>query len=112
MLHQYIFLVWNERTARKRIHLLRSEDRSAITGSPKIRRYATCFYRELYKKDYAEDLALAESFYSGLPCVDADTNTVLDKELSLEELYTAAMSLGTGEVLGIDGLPVEFYKSF
>ena len=42
-----------------------------------------------------EDLALAESFYTGLPHVDADTNTVLDEELSLEELYTAAMSLGT-----------------
>ena len=38
----------------------------------------------------------------------ADISTVLDTE----ELYIAAMSLRTSKAPGIDGLPVEFYKSF
>ncbi|XP_071373981.1 CD5 antigen-like [Centroberyx affinis] len=80
--------------------------------TPEIRRYATFFYKELFKREYVEDLELAESFYAGLPQVDADTNAVLDAELSLNELYTALMSLGNGKAPGIDGLPVEFYKSF
>ncbi len=59
-----------------------------------------------------EDLELAESFYAELPQVDADTNAVLDAELSLNELSTALMSLANGKAPSIDGLPVEFYESF
>ena len=109
---QYYFGLGRKNGQKKIIHSIRSEDGSAITGTLEIRRYATCFYRELYKKEYVEDLELAKSFCTGLPRVDADTNTVLDKELSLEEVYTAAMSLGTVKAPGIDGLPVEFYKPF
>lgn len=41
-----------------------------------------------------------------------ESNTLLDDGLSMNELYTAAMSLQNGKALGIDGLPVDFYKSF
>lgn len=44
--------------------------------------------------------------------MDADTNAVLDAELSLNELNTALMSMANGKAPGIDGLPFEFHKSF
>lgn len=42
----------------------------------------------------------------------ADTNAVLEAELPLNELCTSLMSMANGKAAGIDGLPVEFYKSF
>ncbi|KAJ3599845.1 hypothetical protein NHX12_033799 [Muraenolepis orangiensis] len=77
-----------------------------------MRRHATSFYKELFIKEYVEGLELAGLFFAELPQVDADTNVMLDTDLSLEELHTALMSLGNGKAPGIDGLPVEFYKSF
>ncbi|KAJ3606820.1 hypothetical protein NHX12_026339 [Muraenolepis orangiensis] len=55
-----------------------------------MRRHATSFYKELFKKEYVEDLELA----------------------LLPFLHAALTSLGNGKAPGIDGLPVEFYKSF
>lgn len=59
-----------------------------------------------------EDAELDGSFFDELPQVDADTNAVLEAELSLTELHVALMGLENAEAPGIDELPVEFYKSF
>ena len=64
------------------------------------------------KKKYVEDMDVAASIYAGLPGLEADTNAVLDVELSLNELYTAVMSLRNGKAPGFDILPAVFYKSF
>ena len=73
MLLHNIVLVGNIRIARRIVHLLGSEEGSAIPATPEICRHATCFC--------VGDLALAESFYAGLSLVDADPNIVLDTEL-------------------------------
>lgn len=74
-------------------------------GTPEIQRYATVFYKELFERQYVEDIELAGYFHNGLQ-VEADTNAVLDAELSLIELCTALMSLGIGKAPCIDGLPI------
>ena len=109
---QFFFGLERKNGQKKIMHSVRSDDGSMITETPEIRRYATSFYKELFKEEYVEDEELAESFYAGLPKVKARENAVLDRELSLNELYTALMSLGNGKAPGIDGLPVDFYKSF
>ena len=109
---QFFFGLERKNGQKKIIHSLRSESGSTVTGTPEIRRYATSFYKELFKEEYVEDAELAESFHDGLPQVNDRDNAVLNRELSLNELYTALMSLGNGKAPGIDGLPVDFYKSF
>ncbi|KAI3351124.1 hypothetical protein L3Q82_005602 [Scortum barcoo] len=44
--------------------------------------------------------------------VETEANTKLEAQLTPQELYAALMSLKSGKAPGIDGLPVDFYKSF
>ncbi|KAG1957228.1 hypothetical protein F2P79_007347 [Pimephales promelas] len=44
--------------------------------------------------------------------VSEDANTKLCEAMSLEELYKALQGMESGKAPGIDGLPVDFYKSF
>ncbi|KAI3355603.1 hypothetical protein L3Q82_018440 [Scortum barcoo] len=49
---------------------------------------------------------------NGQKKVDPEDNLKLEAGLSLAELHAALMSLQNGKAPGIDGLPVDFYKSF
>ncbi len=44
--------------------------------------------------------------------VSEEGNLKLSKALSLEELHNALRGMESGKAPGIDGLPVDFYKSF
>ncbi|KAI3375657.1 hypothetical protein L3Q82_003721 [Scortum barcoo] len=55
---------------------------------------------------------VSQHFYADLPQVDPEDNIKLEAGLSLAELHAALMSLQNGKAPGIDGLPVDFYKSF
>jgi len=53
-----------------------------------------------------------ESFFENLPQVSEEVNADLSKAVTLEELEKALQSMEGGKVPGIDGLPVEFYRTF
>lgn len=83
-----------------------------ISDSSVIRKYAAVFYKDLYTSELSDHPEVYESLYAGLPQVSAEVNVELDAQLSLSELSSALMSLQNGRAPGIDGLPVDFYKSF
>src|SRR4029434_7141712 len=41
-----------------------------------------------------------------------EANADLERPLTLEELYSALQTMDSGKASGLDGLPVDFYKSF
>lgn len=55
---------------------------------------------------------MSEQFFDNLPQIAAQDNTDLEYPLTLQELQVALMSMENGKGPGIDGLPVDFYKSF
>lgn len=59
-----------------------------------------------------EDSELESAFLTHLPEVSESSNDSLEAELTLEGLHTALQSLANGKAPGIDGIPVEFYKTF
>ena len=97
---------------RKIVHSLRSSSGSAISDSSEIRKFAVRFYKDLYKSELTDNPDVCSSFFTGLPQVDAGANAKLEAPVSISELYTALTSLQSGRAPGIDGLPVDFYKSF
>lgn len=109
---QFFFGLEKKNGQKKIIHSLRSSSGSAISDSSEIRKYAVSFYKDLYKSELTEHPDVCDSFYSGLPQMDAEANAKLEAQITMNELYTAMMSLQSGRAPGIDGLPVDFYKSF
>ncbi|KAL2078927.1 hypothetical protein ACEWY4_024671 [Coilia grayii] len=97
---------------RKIIHALRGEDGEILSDSAGIRVRAVNFYKELYKCDIAQDQATDKAFLCDLPKVSEEANTALGRVLTLEELERALQSMESGKAPGVDGLPVDFYKSF
>ncbi len=88
------------------IHSLYSLDGTEIV-EPKV-----IFYSELYRSENTEADELANCFYVGLPKVSDESNSLLKKPLSASELHVALRSMDCGKAPGIDGLPIEFYKTF
>ncbi|KAI3375227.1 hypothetical protein L3Q82_021729 [Scortum barcoo] len=70
-------------------------------------RYATGFYRDLFKTELVEDPELDSAFLSDLPQVGDSSDYLLSAELTLDELHVALMSLANGKAPGIDGIPVD-----
>jgi len=95
----------------KMIHTLRSATGQELTEPADIRNRAVEFFSDLYKSELKEWGADADNFLDGLPKVDEESNNDLQQTLSVQELYTAMMSMENGKSPGIDGLPVEFYKT-
>lgn len=77
-----------------------------------IRKRALGFYSSLYTCEFQENSNLAQEFYNGLPKVPDKLNVDLEQPLTLPELYSAVMSLANGKSPCIDGIPIEFYKTF
>lgn len=72
---------------------------------------AVNLYSDLYISGLEEEGADVEDFLEGLPMVDKDSNNELQQNVSLQEFYTAMMTMENGKSPGIDGLTVEFYKT-
>lgn len=51
-------------------------------------------------------------FMEGLPQVSEESLAELDSDLTLEELEKALQGMECGKAPGMDGVPVDFYKSF
>ncbi|KAI3364563.1 hypothetical protein L3Q82_011349 [Scortum barcoo] len=109
---KFFFSLESRNGQRKVIHCLRSDNGSSLTETTEIRRYATRFYRDLFKTELVEDPELDSTFLSGLPQVGDSSDSLLSADLTLDELHVALMSLANGKAPGIDGIPVEFYKAF
>ncbi|KAK3508438.1 hypothetical protein QTP70_029443, partial [Hemibagrus guttatus] len=105
-LHHSFSLDWKERTDRADscIHYTQR------TGSNDIRRYATNFYKDLYKSDYNDNKELLDVFYRGLPKVSPEDSAELEGPLVLEELQAALNSMAGGKAPGIH--TAGSYKSF
>lgn len=108
-----LFFNLEQKNGQKRIiHALRSEAGFLLTDPTDIRKRAVCFYEKLYKGECDSEPAVGSGFLENLSGVSEEDNQKLSKALCLEELYEALMGMESGKAPGIDGLPVDFYKSF
>ncbi|KAI3355854.1 hypothetical protein L3Q82_004224 [Scortum barcoo] len=110
---QFFFGLERKNGQRKIVHSLRSSNGSAISDSSEIRKFAVCVFIKTYIKVNLQTTQMcAAVFFTGLLQVETEANTKLEAQLTPQELYAALMSLKSGKAPGIDGLPVDFYKSF
>jgi len=95
------------------IHGSRSESGILLTDPSDIRQRAVGFYKDLYKSEVATELENeGEFFFENLPQVPESINSGISGPLSMSELQKAFQGMVSGKAPGIDGIPVDFYKSF
>ena len=82
-----------------------------MTSQDSIKREIYNFFSDVFKANDVDNDVM-QYFTSDLPTLSATQRDQLDSLPSLEELTLSLASLPTGKSPGLDGLPVEFYKSF
>ena len=90
-----------------------SSDGTHISDIGAILTEATNFYARLYQaKSTAKGLP-QQSFLNALSSrLTEDDKLLCDRNVAKEELLSSLKKLSNGKAPGIDGIPVEFYKSF
>lgn len=109
---KFFFSLEKKNGQKRFIHSLFSETGSLESDLIEIRKRANSFYEKLYSCEHREDRVVEQCFYEELPKVSEDSNAKLKSAISLEELHEALQSMENGKAPGIDGIPVEFYKTF
>lgn len=109
---KFFFSLEKKNGQKRFIHSLISESGSLLSDPKEIRERAVSFYEKLYKSEYKEDKDIEEAFFENLPKLSNKANLTLSKPIGLEELSKALQGMDNGKVPGLDGIPVEFYKSF
>ncbi len=107
------FFVHERKNGQKRIiHALRSEDGILVSNPREIREEAMRFYQSLYGSELELEDGGINVFLENLPKISEESNAELESALTLGELYGALQSMESGKTPGMDGLPVDFLKTF
>ena len=109
---KFFFNLEKKNGQKRFIHALRSEDGTLLSDHADIRRRAVGFYEELYKSEIFQNQAEDSVFLDKLPQVSTEANVDLGRALTLEELDIALQGMQCAKVPGVDGIPIDFYKSF
>uniref|UniRef100_A0A8C2GDM5 Reverse transcriptase domain-containing protein n=1 Tax=Cyprinus carpio TaxID=7962 RepID=A0A8C2GDM5_CYPCA len=109
---KYFFNLEKKNGQKRLIHALCSENGVLLSDPAEIRQRAVLFYQDLYRSELKSGICKENSFLENLPKVSEEANGDLSKSLTLGELYKALQSMESGRAPGIDGLPVDFYKTF
>lgn len=108
---KFFFSLEKKNGQRKCIHSLKSESGTLLTSVHDIRSRAARFYEDLYRSELSGEQA-DSVFMEGLPQVSAESLAELDSALTLEELERALQGMECGKAPGLDGISIDFYKSF
>ncbi|KAJ3584980.1 hypothetical protein NHX12_013703 [Muraenolepis orangiensis] len=108
---RFFFGLERKNGQKRLIHSMRSDTGQILSESTDIRRHAVGFYSSLFQSELGEEQGVSHGFYKGLPKVEQESSEELEADVSLDELHTALQSMENGKAPGIDGLPVEFYKT-
>ncbi|KAK0146916.1 Transposon TX1 uncharacterized protein [Merluccius polli] len=109
---KFFFALERKNGQSRYIHTLRAGDGTELTEPHEIRRRAVQFYSELYESEYVENDECFDSFCDGMPQISDDDHLELKAPLVGAELHAALQGMDGGKSPGLDGLPVEFYKTF
>ncbi len=109
---KYFFSLEKKNGQRRLIQALRTEDGGLLIDPVDIRRRAAGFYQNLYRNELDLESREENVFFDALPQMSEEGNVALSSPLSLGELHKALQGMESGRAPGVDGLPVDFLKSF
>ncbi len=109
---KFFFCLEKKNGQKRLVQALQSEEGQVLLNPSDIRKRAVGFYKNLYRSEYATEADVESTFLRSLPKMSEEGNAALSGVLSLGELNKALQGMELGKAPGIDGLPIDFYKSF
>ena len=110
---KYFLNLEKSRYNKKTILRLKSKEGKIVNEEKDIQRELSDFYKKLYTapKDERRDTQKYLNKYK-FPELSSDQKDSLEQEISLYELGSTVKELKNSKTLGVDGIPVDFYKIF
>ncbi|KAL7842571.1 hypothetical protein SRHO_G00242600 [Serrasalmus rhombeus] len=105
---KFFFGLERKNRQKRFMHAVRSESGDLISEPSEIRQQTVSFFSKLFESEWASCRDVEERFFPLQARITQQSATLLDAELSLEELHEALQGMENGRAPGIDGLPVEF----
>ncbi|KAL0171000.1 hypothetical protein M9458_035596, partial [Cirrhinus mrigala] len=87
------------------IHALRSESGELLSNPKEIRKRAISFYEKLYMNELGAEYEREDAFFDDLPQLSEEDNAKIS-------VFKALQGMESGKAPGVDGLPIEWYKTF
>ena len=105
------YLLGKEKNPISSISKIVTEEGVCLSNSDIIENRVFGYYRDLYEKHEC-DSRMQDSFLELIDkVIDKDENEILRGKVTETEILKVITSMKTGKTPGIDGLPVEFYKT-
>ena len=105
--------VEGQKRANDRINqLAEKEDGQIFTDNENIMRISTNFYKDLYATDNVNEKAQEKLLRNVKTKLSKEAKSDLDKPFTAEEVFKAIQKLQSGKSPGLDGFPIEFYKTY
>ena len=100
-----------KKVIQKTMNHLEKDSGEVLTSKNELLTFVTEFYQELYA-EVPSDPAISEYFLKDRPKLSEEKKLLCEGAFTLEELVGAVKKSKSGTSPGVDGLPIEFYKSF
>uniref|UniRef100_W5MP75 Reverse transcriptase domain-containing protein n=1 Tax=Lepisosteus oculatus TaxID=7918 RepID=W5MP75_LEPOC len=109
---KYFFNRIRKRQEKRVFHSILATSGKQVTDQDGMLREAARFYEELFAEKVCEREAAEEVLQTLQATLTEEERDNLGKPFELSELEAAMKSLKKGKVPGVDGIPVEFYRTF
>jgi len=108
---QICFDLERKRGKQKQLSHLTLPDGSITDSEEEINDITKAFYTDLYSPDPVDD-ECQNKILENLPTLNYDQQELLDNAISYDELSTGISKSNNNKSPRIEGLPIEFYKTF
>ena len=110
--NKYFYLKEQQKQAKKHIKQLQNEKNEILTTNTEILKECSQFYQNLYSKQQ-NCIETQNEILTNLPnLMKNELNEQLTKPINKNEIKQAIYQMENDKSPGIDGIPVEFYKTF
>ena len=106
------YLLGKEKGGRSFLNKIKRDDGSEITNPKAILDYVRKYYENLFKKENCDVISQDECLKSISKVIGEPENKILTEIVNEKEVYAVLRCMKNRKSPGLDGLPVEFYKTF
>ena len=106
------YLLGKEKGGRTFLNKIKRDDGSEITNPKAISDYVKNYFKNMFKKENCDIFAQNVFLQLIEKVIGEEENKILTEIVNEKEVFDALKGMKNGKSPGIDGLPVEFYKTF